>query len=72
MNNHGFKEGLIVHVCDGPGCGANGTVDFVDEAGGRALIRTHGPGREELRWFRFQWLRNYDGSPIAGGAKLRR
>lgn len=67
-----ITSGIFVNVCNGPHCGANGEIDFVDRPKRRALVDFGGGRAGGLTWVPFDCLRAKDGSELEGGAKLRR
>ncbi len=49
--------GSQVRICDGPHTGATGRLDFIDHAGGRALVDCGGGRNAGLTWARLEWVR---------------
>lgn len=61
-----IKRGVHVNVCDGPHCGSNGVIDFVDAKGRRALVEDDHYG---LAWVPFRFLRQHNGQPLTFPAR---
>jgi len=53
----GLAVGSQVRICNGPHTGATGCLDFIDIAGGRALVDCGGGRSGGLTWAPLEWVR---------------